>query len=102
MNLKTEILTFENEPYKDDNGGSLTLGKVLAIVLITTQATDPLRSYLLTSKIAGKDEAELSADEIVYLKEILKKNAESQMPTYNPHILGQSIYLIDSKPEKPE
>lgn len=99
MNLKTEILTFENQPYQDDNSGSLTLGKVLAIVLITTQATDPLRSYLLTQKIAGKDEAELSADEIVYLKEIIKKNAESQMPTYNPHILGQAIYLIDIKPE---
>jgi len=102
MNLKTEILTFEGNAYKDDKDKDLTLGMVLSIVLITTKATDPLRSYLLTQKIAGKDEAELSAEEVVYLKEMLKKNAESEMPTYNPHILGQSIHLIDSKPEKPE
>lgn len=99
MNLKTEILTFENKPYQDTDKKELTLGMVLAMVLITTQATDPLRTYLLTKKIAGQDDVELSADEIVYLKEIIKKSAESQMPAYNAHILGQAIYLIDIKPE---
>lgn len=108
MNLKTGIIGFDGKPYFDflekegDIPENLTFGKVLAMVLITTQATDPLRTYLLTQKIAGKDEVELSAEENVYLKDLIKKNAESQAPTYNPHILGQSIFLLDKKDEKPE
>lgn len=96
MNLKTEILTFDGQNYKDGEN-NLTLGIVLSVVLITTNTTDPLRTYLLTQKIAGKDEVDLSADDIVYLKEQIKKNTET--PTYNPHILGQAIFLIDNKPE---
>lgn len=99
MNLKTEIISIDNTPYKDETGAVITLGRILSIVLISTRATDPLRTYLLTQKIAGKDEVELSAEEIVYLKEQIQLNARQEIPSYNAHILGQSMYFIDNKPE---
>lgn len=92
INTKTVIKTPDGESYKDGES-DLTLGKVIASTLAITKSNDPWKSYKLTNDFL-KDTVELKAEDIVFIKEIMK-DAE-----WLPYIIGQVFEILEGNAEK--
>jgi hypothetical protein len=90
INLKEKI--------KDIDGKEidLTLGKALANFVLVVKS-DPLRSYLLASKLATLDEIELEKADFTWIKDAVKENA---MTIYsNALVAGQIINIFNDLKE---
>jgi len=83
----TVLKNFEGESFKDGEK-DLTLRKVICAIISTTKSPDPLLSYLLTERIAKNDEVELTSEEVVFIKSLVKES------TYLPYIQGTILNLL--------
>lgn len=90
INTKQVLKTLEGEDYKDGEK-DLTVGLAIAKQLATVKSDDPLKSYILSKDFYEKEELDLSAEDIVFVKKILKDS------TFFPYLTGHLIELIDPK-----
>lgn len=75
-----------------DNGGKgeLTVGKALANILSVTKSDNQVMSWYLAQEFYKKPEVNLKSEEVVFLREIIKKNE-----FYFPLVTGQLLELIE-------
>lgn len=92
MKIKTNVVLLnpDKEAYKTADEKDLTLGHAIAAKLAVGKSTDPLKSYILTKSFLEKDEIELTAEDITFVKNIIKES------DYFPYIAGQIMQLLES------
>lgn len=93
INTKQKLQTLEGENYKDGEK-DLTLGIAVAKQLATVKSDDPLKSYILSKDFYEKDELDLTAEDVVFIKKVLKES------TFFPYLIGLILETIDPKQEK--
>jgi hypothetical protein len=99
INTKTQLKTVGGEPFMDAEKKPITLGSLIANTLTMMKSPDPLKSYLLTNEFYNKDEADVTTQDIVFVKDILKKSVAETGPngTYqNPYAIGQAMELLEN------
>lgn len=96
----TKILDIKGEAMGNAEGtGDFTVGEMISNVL-SGKTDNPHRSYQLAKEFATKKVVELKAEDVVFLKGEVEKNAKSQQWGYNSWIAGQVIELLDGATEK--
>lgn len=88
-----DIISGDNlkEPGKDGKEKDMTLGNIVATILLTTPSTDTGFAYTIAFRIINEKEkdVELSPEEIVFIKAVMKTNEK-----YYPIVTGQIISIL--------
>lgn len=88
LNTKTILKKFNGEDIKIGEE-TLTVSIVLSNILSGSQE-NPQKSWFLGKEIATKDEVELKAEDIVFLKKQIEANKH-----YTALVTGQIIEMLD-------
>lgn len=95
IKTNTKIFDVKGKPILNADGDAdFTVGEMITNVL-SGKTENPHRSYQLAKAFAEKKEVELKAEDIVFLKEEIEKNARSQQWGYNAWIAGQVLDILD-------
>lgn len=91
MKIKSSqvLLGLDGEKLDNNGKGELTVGKAISNILSITKSDNQIMSWYLAQEFYKKPEVTLKAEEIVFLKEIIKKNE-----LYFPIVTGQLLDLI--------
>lgn len=90
INTKTALKDITGENLKTQTG-DLTLGEVLANIVLVDEGIGKLKGYSLGMKFAQEDEAELDEADM----QVLKKAIETTK-VYNNLVAGQTLSIINS------
>lgn len=96
IDLTQTIKQIDGTPYKPADDKILTLGMAVANILVVQKSTDPLKSYQMTNEFL-KDETDLKAEDLVFVKKVIKDNAMSESARYYPHISGQCLDILEKE-----
>lgn len=91
MKIKTNtVLTnLQGETLKE-NEKEVTLALVVAAALVAVETEDPKLAYQLAQRVTAAPEADITANEMVFIQAAIEK---SSLPTL---IKGQALTLLDA------
>ena len=89
LDLKKTINSLDGNPLKDAEGAVVTVGSVLANVMLGTKAEGKMRLYNLAQKFYNDKAIELEAPDLALVKKAVQENE-----TFNALVLGQIELLL--------
>lgn len=92
IKTNTILYNFEGKPLKN-NDKELTIGIAVSTVL-AGKVTNPALGWVLGKKFATEKSVELTAEEVVFLKDSLEKNE-----AWLAIVTGQCLEILEGKPE---
>lgn len=89
IDASKELKNFKGEALKDDDQTSVTLGKAIASVLITSKTAGKMKSYVLAQRFYDSKKVELDeADLELVRSEVEKSEAMGNL------VLGQVLVML--------
>ncbi len=100
LDLTQFIVSLKGTPAKNSENEDLTLGMVLANVVLAPRKARkgfrPLQAWELAQKFYGQKEIELDLSHVSQIKEILESDDQTQLP----FVVGQTLeYIIKAENE---
>lgn len=91
------IRTLKGEPFKDEFGDDLTLGKVVSAILQTNQQGGKMKNFILAQDFYKKDMIEIDIADYGIVKQGIETTNQS-----NNIVAGQALVLLEEAKSKSE
>jgi len=89
IKTNTELLDYQGVVIKGSDDKAFVLGAIIANILGSKKSDDDARSWKLGKAFATEQEVDLTADDVVFIKNILKTS------DFTPIITGQIIEILE-------
>lgn len=99
MNIRVsqKLVDLNGNLLKQKDSDELTLGDVVCYSLTNEKTSNDVRAYLLAKSIYGKEEVDIKAEDIVFIKEVI-----SHSPIWTPIVVGQVTEILENGNSKAE
>lgn len=106
INTKQILKDLDDKDYLDSEGKIITVGfSIMKTLAVQMPSIDPWKQFKVIDQIQrSKDgEVDFTLEDLVFIKKTLEANASNPNGSfYIPHVIGQTINILESSKEKKE